>query len=73
MKWNYDIEEAKTTRRFLICVDNEEQWIGFSSWIPSQGRWTSLAEGQSPLAWFDPTHPLKKTPAPVSLPFGMVV
>ena len=59
MKWNYEIEPAKKRGRVLVCIDNPEKWVGFSRWLPESDRWENMATDQTPLAWFEPEHPLK--------------
>ena len=50
--------------RILICVDDGQEWVGYSHWIPLHAngkdgnRWEFIASDQKPLAWmYPPKHP----------------
>lgn len=79
INWNYDLEAAKPEGKILVCVDNQQRYVGFSRWLPDEARWEMLATTQKPHAWSPLNHPLSDTPRTrpvahtVTLPFGMAV
>lgn len=60
ISWNFDIEAAKTEGRVLCCVENDENWIGFTWWNQTEGRWVMLATDQEPMCWVKPIHPYEE-------------
>lgn len=55
--WNYDVEAAKRQGRILVCVDNEEKWVGWSQWIHQSARWEMIGTKETILCWAKPEHP----------------
>ena len=60
ISWNFDIEAAKTKGRILCCVENDENWVGFTWWNQTEEHWVMLGTNQEPMCWIKPIHPYKE-------------